>query len=145
MSMIDVGNKEKTVRVAKATAFVKLNSELIEKISNNQMPKGNVLEMARTAGILAAKNVPSLIPLCHNIELSQVIVDFKIESDGIRIEATSKATARTGVEMEAITACSLAAITIYDMSKMFQKDIQITDIELLEKRGGKSGDYEKTR
>ncbi len=141
MGMIDVGSKEKTVRVAKAAAVVKLNKELIGRISNNDMPKGDVLETARVAGMLAAKNTSGLIPLCHNIELDQVAVEFILEEDKIRIESTAKATAKTGVEMEAMTASCVAALNIYDMCKMFLKSIEITDIVLLEKSGGRSGLY----
>ncbi|MBU4305718.1 MAG: cyclic pyranopterin monophosphate synthase MoaC [Candidatus Omnitrophica bacterium] len=143
MVMIDVGNKDTTLRTAKATAFVKLNAELVEKIRNNDMPKGNVLETARVAGILSAKKTPELIPLCHNIELNSVGIDFQLEAEGIRIESIVKANAKTGVEMEAIVASSMAAITIYDMCKMFLKSIEISNIELLEKKGGKSGEYKK--
>ncbi len=141
MGMIDVGKKQKTKRLARAVAFIKLNRKIIEKIKNNQMPKGNVLDTARIAGILAAKNTHGLIPLCHNIELESIELDFKIEKYGIKIESTAKATAKTGVEMEAIVAGCVAAITIYDMCKMFSKSIEIQDIYLLEKRGGKSGTY----
>ncbi|MFH2138545.1 MAG: cyclic pyranopterin monophosphate synthase MoaC [Candidatus Omnitrophota bacterium] len=143
MGMIDVGNKEITVRIAKATALVKLNAQLVERIKNNDMPKGNVLETARVAGILAAKKTPELIPLCHNIEINKVSVEFQLEAEGIRIESIVKASSKTGVEMEAIVACSIAAVTIYDMCKMFLQDIEISGIELLEKIGGKSGEYKK--
>lgn len=143
MGMVDVGQKQKTKRLARAKAFVKLNKEIIKQIKDNGMPKGNVLECARIAGILAAKNTPSLIPLCHNIELENVNLYFEFKDDGIRIESSVRAFAKTGVEMEAVVACSVAAITIYDMSKMFSRAIKITDIELLEKRGGKSGRYIK--
>lgn len=141
MGMIDIGKKQKTKRLARATAFVKLKRKIIEKIKNNQTPKGNVIDTARVAGILAAKNTPGLIPLCHNIELESVELNFKFEKNGVKIESIAKATAKTGVEMEAIIACTVAAITIYDMCKMFSKSIEIQDIYLLEKRGGKSGTY----
>jgi len=141
--MIDIGDKEKTHRLARATAYVKLNKELVNKIKNNTIPKGNVLETARIAGILAAKKTPELIPLCHNIEIEYVNIDFKLMKDGILIESKVKTTSKTGVEMEALTACTISALTIYDMCKMFTKLIQITDIELLEKSGGKSGIYKK--
>lgn len=141
MSMIDVGNKNKTRRLAKAQAFVKLDKKIIEKIKNNEIPKGNVLECARIAGILAAKNTPSLIPLCHNIELEYAGADFKFTDTGIIIESLIKSTGKTGVEMEAMVACSAAALTIYDMCKMFSKSITIESIYLLEKKGGRSGHY----
>ncbi|MCG2712318.1 MAG: cyclic pyranopterin monophosphate synthase MoaC [Candidatus Omnitrophica bacterium] len=143
MGMIDVGSKDITLRTAKATAFVKLDAKIIAKIRNNDMPKGNVLESARIAGILAAKKTPELIPLCHNIELNKVSVDFQLETEGIRIESIVKASAKTGVEMEAIVASFVAAITIYDMCKMFSKSIEITDVYLIEKLGGKSGVYKR--
>jgi len=141
--MIDVGKKEKTERTAKASVFVKLNTELAEKIKNKDMPKGDVLEIARVAGILAAKKTPALIPLCHNIELEHIAIDFVLRENGIVIESSAKSTAKTGVEMEAMVACSVAALTIYDMCKMFTKAIEITGLHLIEKRGGKGGVYRK--
>lgn len=139
--MIDVGQKEKTYRLAKAQAYVKVGREILEKVQNNQMPKGNVLEMARTASIFAAKNTPQLIPLCHIIEIEYANTEFIFKNDGILIESSVSAHAKTGVEMEALASCSVAALTIYDMCKMFSKSIEIQDIYLLEKTGGKSGDY----
>ena len=143
MAMIDVGGKAKTLRIARAGALVRMNRLLIKRIKKNDIPKGNVLECARIAGILAAKKTSDLIPLCHNIELESVELNFKFKKSGIRIESLAKATAKTGVEMEAIVASSVAAITIYDMCKMFSKTIEIQDIYLLEKRGGKSGVYKR--
>lgn len=139
--MIDVGPKEKTHRIAKAQAFVKLDREILKKVKNNQMPKGNVLEMAKTASIFAAKNTPQLIPMCHIIEIEYANTDFKFTPNGILIESKVSARAKTGVEMEALTACTVAALTIYDMCKMFSKEIEIQDIYLREKTGGKSGTY----
>jgi len=141
--MIDISKKKETHRTAKAQAQIILNSELIEKIKKNKMPKGNVLEIARTAGIIAAKKTPDLIPLCHNIEISKVDIDYKFHKTSITVTANTKAYAKTGVEMESLIACSLAALTIYDMCKMFKKDIIISDIELQEKKGGKHGIYQK--
>lgn len=141
MGMIDVGDKEKTVRIAKARARVILGKEITDKIKHNNIPKGNILEVARIAAILAAKKTPELIPLCHNIEVDSIEVDFVLQEEIVTIEAIAKATAKTGVEMEAMIACSVAALTIYDMCKMFSKEIKILDIELLEKQGGKSGHY----
>jgi len=135
--MIDISNKEKTERMAKAMALVQVNDEIIAKIKNNHIPKGNVLENARIAGILAAKNTSSIIPLCHNIEIEYVGIDFKFTQEGIIIESSVKSTSKTGVEMEALVACTIAALTIYDMCKMFTKSIEIKDILLIEKRGGK--------
>lgn len=143
MAMIDVGGKVRTARIARAGALVKMSQELVRRIKENNIPKGNVLECARIAGILAAKKTSDLVPLCHNLELESVELNFKFEKNGIRIESLVKATAKTGVEMEAMVGCSLAAITIYDMCKMFSKAIEIQDIYLLEKRGGKSGVYKR--
>jgi cyclic pyranopterin phosphate synthase len=143
MGMVDVGDKDKTLRTAKAKAIVKLPSQVIKKIVDDNMPKGNVLETARVAAVLAAKKTSELIPLCHNIELENVNINFIVKKKSIEIESKARATAKTGVEMEAIVACSIAAITIYDMCKMFTKSIEISNIELLEKKGGKSGDYKK--
>lgn len=141
--MIDVGRKEKTVRTAKALAVVELGEEIIERIKNKAVPKGDVLEIARVAGILAAKKTDELIPLCHNIEIDYVNLSFIIKSKDVVIESVVKATAKTGVEMEAMLACAAGALTIYDMCKMFSKAIKISNIELIEKQGGKSGDYRK--
>ena len=141
--MINVGNKKKTKRVARATAFVKLDSEIIDKIKENKVPKGNVLEIARVAGILAAKKTPELIPLCHNVEIEYIGMDFSFKKDGVVIESIVKSTGKTGVEMEALNAVSMAALTIYDMCKMFSKSIEIHNIYLLEKKGGKSGIYKR--
>ena len=116
---------------------------MITMIKDNKAPKGNILETARIAGIMAAKKTEELIPLCHNIEIDQVRIDFEFEENGIRIKAMSKTIAKTGVEMEAMTAASIAALTTYDMVKMFNKGIEITDIYLLEKKGGKSGHWRK--
>lgn len=141
--MIDVGDKKKTRRMARAQAFVRLDKEIIQKIKDDLLPKGNVLENARVAAILAAKNTASLIPLCHNIELEYAGVDFLLKEDSIEVESLIRATGKTGVEMEAMVACSVASLTIYDMCKMFSKDIEIQKIILLEKRGGKSGIYRR--
>lgn len=141
--MIDVGKKPETKRIARARAFIRLDKQIIRRISNNDIPKGDVLEAARIAGILAAKDTASLIPLCHNIGLEYADVAFTFSGNGILIISTVKTTAKTGVEMEAMAACSIAALTIYDMCKMFSKAIEIQDIYLLEKRGGKSGVYKR--
>lgn len=141
MSMIDIGKKNNTRRLAKAQAFIKLDKEIMRKIKDNQIPKGNVLECARVAGILAAKNTPNFIPLCHNIELEYAGVDFEFTKDGIIVQSLIKSTGKTGVEMEALASCVAAALTIYDMCKMFSKSIEIQNIFLLEKKGGRSGYY----
>ncbi len=139
--MIDVGSKRKTKRIARAQVFIKLNKEIIRRIRDNDIPKGNVLEDARIAGIMAAKKTAGLIPLCHNIELEYAGVDFSLKDDGVLVESLIKSTGKTGVEMEALLCCSMAALTIYDMCKMFAQNLEITDLFLLEKRGGKSGVY----
>ncbi len=141
--MIDVGGKEKTKRVASARTIVRLNEELINKIRDDKIPKGNVLETARIAGIMAAKRTGELIPHCHNIELEYANIEFKFEQNILVIESVVKTTAKTGVEMEAMAACSVAALTVYDMCKMFTKSTEITDLYLVEKQGGKSGPYKR--
>jgi cyclic pyranopterin monophosphate synthase len=144
-AMIDVSGKNRTVRVAKAAATVRMDNKILLKIRHDQIPKGDVLAAANIAGILAAKKVPALIPLCHNIEIEQVNVDFVFKQDRLVIYAEVKSIARTGAEMEALTAVSVAALTVYDMCKMFSSSIEITDIYLLEKRGGKSGIYRRVK
>ncbi len=141
--IIDVSNKKKTERIAKARAFVLLNQDLINKIKQDQMPKGNVLEIARVAAIMAVKKTEELIPHCHNIPIESADIEFQLSTDGVIIESVVKTCAKTGVEMEAMVACSVAALTIYDVCKMFAKDIEIKDVYLLEKRGGKSGSYKR--
>jgi len=141
--MIDVGNKKDTKRTARAQAYIKLNPEIVGLIKAGKLPKGNVLEAARFAGILAAKNTAGLIPLCHNLPLNFVGVEFKVEKAGILITTEARCTGKTGVEMEALVAASAAALTIYDMCKMFAQDLEIGEIFLLEKLGGKSGHYKR--
>jgi molybdenum cofactor biosynthesis protein MoaC len=142
IKMVDVSSKETTARRAVASAKVLLNKETIEILREGASPKGNPLEIARIAGIMAAKQTSDLIPLCHQINLSKVDVKIEITDCGVRLEAEAKTSAQTGVEMEALTAVSIAALTIYDMCKAVQKDICITEIQLESKTGGKS-DYEK--
>jgi cyclic pyranopterin phosphate synthase len=139
--MVDVGAKAETRRTARAHAFVRMSREVLDALPSN--PKGDPLAVARVAGILAAKKTADLIPLCHSLPLSHADVDIAIESEGVRITATASTTAQTGVEMEALTAASVAALTIYDMTKALDKRIEITDIWLLEKSGGKSGDFRR--
>lgn len=143
--MIDVGAKKDTKRIARAQAYIKLNPEIIAIIKAGKLPKGNVLEAARFAGILAAKNTAGIIPLCHNLPLNYVGVEFKIDRTGIIINTEARCTGKTGVEMEALVAASTAALTIYDMCKMFAQDLEIQDIFLLEKQGGKSGHYRRRK
>lgn len=141
IKMVDVSEKTAAARVAIASAKVLLNAETIGILKSQTNPKGNPLEIARIAGIMAAKKTSDLIPLCHQIALSKVDVKTEIKAFGIYLEAEAKTNAGTGVEMEALTAVSVAALTIYDMCKAVQKDIQITEIQLESKIGGKSGDY----
>ena len=140
--MVDVSGKETTARRAVASAKVLLNQETIAILKSNENPKGNPLEIARIAGITAAKQTSNLIPLCHQISLSKVDVQTEITEYGVNLQAEAKTNSPTGVEMEALTAVSIAALTIYDMCKAVQKDIQITEIQLESKTGGKS-DFEK--
>jgi len=139
--MVDVSAKAETRRTASAHAFVRMTPAVLEALPNN--PKGDPLAVARVAGILAAKRTADLIPLCHSLPLSHADVDIRIEPDGVRIIATAATTAQTGVEMEALTAASVAALTVYDMTKALDKRIEIQDIWLLEKTGGKSGDFRR--
>lgn len=139
--MVDVSGKETTARRAVASGRVLLSAETIEILQNRQNPKGNPLEIARIAGIIGAKKTSELIPLCHQINLSKIDITAEITEYGIYLEAEAKTNAPTGVEMEALTAVSVAALTIYDMCKAVQKDILITDIRLESKTGGKS-DYQ---
>jgi cyclic pyranopterin phosphate synthase len=139
--MVNVGGKPETRRTARAQAFVKMNREVLEALPGN--PKGDPLTVAKVAGILAAKKTAELIPMCHSLPLSHVEVEATVEAEGIRVIATASTEARTGVEMEALTAVSVAALTIYDMTKALDKRIEIQDIWLLEKTGGKSGDFRR--
>ncbi|MBN8732013.1 MAG: cyclic pyranopterin monophosphate synthase MoaC [Acidobacteria bacterium] len=139
--MVDVSAKGVTQRSARAHAFVKLKPAVLQALPSN--PKGDPLEVARVAGILAAKKTAELIPMCHPLPLSHVDVELKIEKSGIRIEAVATIAAQTGVEMEALTAAAVAALTVYDMTKALDKGIEIQDVYLLEKTGGKSGDWRR--
>ena len=140
-SMVDVSSKPEAKRTARAHAFVSMKPDVVQKLPENR--KGNPLEVARIAGILGAKKTAELIPMCHPLPLSHVDVQVEVEEAGIRIFATASTTAVTGVEMEALTAASIAALTVYDMTKALDKGIEIRDIYLLEKTGGKSGDYKR--
>jgi cyclic pyranopterin phosphate synthase len=139
--MVDVGDKADTVREARAEGRISLAPETLEAIKANGIKKGDVLATARIAGIMAAKKTSDLIPLCHPLALSKIAVDFEFLDDGILVRTMARLTAKTGVEMEALTACSVALLTIYDMAKAMQKDMVIGDIKLLSKSGGKSGDW----
>lgn len=139
--MIDVSGKAATRREAEASVFVALSVEALAALPHN--PKGNPLEVARIAGIQAAKRTSELIPMCHPLPLSFVNVQIDAEKDGIAIRAIAATTAQTGVEMEALTAASVAALTVYDMCKAVDKSIVIRDLRLERKTGGKSGDYQR--
>jgi cyclic pyranopterin phosphate synthase len=145
--MVDVGEKTITAREAVATGTIRMTPQVLRLIMAGQVPKGDVLAVARVAGIMAAKRTPDLIPLCHPLPISSVSVEFapRAEAGIITIEARVKVEGKTGVEMEALTAVSVAALTIYDMCKAVDKGMVISDICLLKKTGGKSGTYERTR
>jgi cyclic pyranopterin monophosphate synthase len=137
--MVDVSAKATTRREAEASAFVALSPQVLAALPDN--PKGDPLEVARIAGIQAAKRTSELIPMCHPVPLTHVDVDLTVCENGIAIRSTAATTAATGVEMEALTAASLAALTVYDMCKALDKGIEIRDLRLERKSGGKSGDY----
>jgi cyclic pyranopterin phosphate synthase len=139
--MVDVGAKADTERVAVARGEVTLSQYTLDLIRDAKTPKGDVLAVARIAGIMAAKKTPELIPLCHPIMLSSVHLDFELQDWGIEITATAKTTGPTGVEMEALTAVSVAALTIYDMLKSVERNASITNVRLEYKEGGKSGKW----
>ena len=140
--MVDVGEKAVTSRSATASARIIMKSETRQLILDGKMPKGDVFATARLAGIMAAKKTPDLIPLCHPLMISKASVEFTPVGDSeILVEATVKVSGQTGVEMEALTAVSVAALTLYDMCKAAEKGIQISDIKLVEKTGGKSGTW----
>jgi cyclic pyranopterin phosphate synthase len=145
--MVDVSNKEETSRVATAIGSVIMEKATLEKIMSGGHKKGDVLSVARLAGIMGAKRTPDLIPLCHPLNLSSVTVELRCdpERSAVDITATCKITGQTGVEMESLTAVSVAALTVYDMCKSVDRGMRITDIRLLHKSGGKSGTYEASR
>ena len=139
--MVDVSLKAESRRTAVAQAFVRIKPSVLRQLPAN--PKGNPLEVARFAGISAAKRTSDLIPMCHPLMLSHVEVEAEIESRGVRITARVSTTSQTGVEMEALTAAAVAALTVYDMTKALDKSIEIQDVFLIEKTGGKSGDFKR--
>lgn len=140
-SMVDVSAKTETKRTATAQAFVKIRPAVLKKLPQN--PKGDPLEVARIAGIMAAKKTSELIPMCHPLALSHVDVRAEVKSKGVQITSTVSTSGPTGVEMEALTAASVAALTVYDMTKALDKAIEIQDLYLLTKTGGKSGDFKR--
>ena len=141
--MVDVTQKEITFRQAEAEGRVRMNPETVELIRTGGAPKGDVLAVAQVAGVMAAKRTHELIPMCHPIRLTGVDIRFAYEENAVRIQAEARCKGETGVEMEALTAVSAAALTIYDMCKAVQKDMEIGGVHLCRKTGGKSGDYEK--
>ncbi|HLY20358.1 MAG TPA: cyclic pyranopterin monophosphate synthase MoaC [Bryobacteraceae bacterium] len=139
--MVDVSSKAETRRTARAHAFVRMRPAVLRALPGN--PKGNPLEIARIAGIAAAKKTSDLIPLCHPLMLTHADVEVRMVKGGVRILASASTTAQTGVEMEALTAAAVAALTVYDMTKALDKRIEIQDVYLIEKTGGKSGPFSR--
>ena len=141
--MVDVTQKDVTFRQAEAEGRVRVNSETLALIRTGGTPKGDVLAVAQVAGILAAKRTHELIPMCHPLRLTAVDIAFTLEEEAVHIRSKVKCKGETGVEMEALTAASAAALTIYDMCKAVQRDMEITGIRLFRKSGGKTGSYVK--
>ena len=142
--MVDVSGKDVTARVAVATGRVLLSAAVVDLLRGEGVPKGDALGVARVAGIMAAKRTPDLVPLCHPLAISGVTVDLEVADDGVGITATVRTSDRTGVEMEALTAVSVAALTVVDMVKAVDKAAVITDISVQSKTGGKSGDWTRS-
>jgi cyclic pyranopterin phosphate synthase len=145
VSMVDVSAKAVTTRTAVAHAFVRMSPKILRAVRNLRNPKGNPLEIARIAGIAAAKRTAEWIPLCHPLPLTHIDVTPRLCKDGVELESRATATAQTGVEMEALVAVTCAALTVYDMCKALDKGIEIAHVHLLAKTGGKSGDYVRAR
>ena len=144
--MVDVGEKEATEREARARGRIRMTEEAFQAVAEGTAKKGDVLGVARVAGIMAAKRTPDLIPLCHLLALTKVAVDFNLHPESWEVEAvcTVRCSGKTGVEMEALSGVSIALLTIYDMCKALDRAMEITDIHLLEKAGGKSGHYKRS-
>ncbi|MFV1918753.1 cyclic pyranopterin monophosphate synthase MoaC [Sphingomonas sp. MJ1 (PH-R8)] len=140
--MVDVGNKAVTARQATATGRITMSDEALAAIRDGLVKKGDVLAVARVAGIMAAKRTSDLVPLCHPLPLTRVVLDLTIEADGIAATATCATDGKTGVEMEALTAVSVALLTVYDMAKALDRGMVIDGVRLLAKSGGKSGDWQ---
>lgn len=140
-AMVDVSGKSSSLREAVAEGWIRVTSQALAAIREGAVQKGDVLATARIAGIMAAKRTSELIPLCHPLALSKVAVDFAFEADGIKVTAMARLNGQTGVEMEALTAASVALLTIYDMAKALDKGMVIDGLRLIEKRGGKSGHW----
>ena len=139
--MVDVSGKETTRRVAMAQAHITMQPETLDKIRQNELAKGDALAVARVAGVLAAKRVDELIPLCHSLPLAEVSVDFEFGAGQLLIQTRAVTVAQTGVEMEALAAATVAALTVYDMAKAVDKRMVIGDVHLVSKTGGRSGDF----
>ncbi len=141
--MVDVGGKQQTERIAVAVGEIVMKPETLQMIRDDKIKKGDVLTVAKVAGISAAKKTSEMIPLCHPLALNYISVEFNFDEElpGVRITASVKTNGKTGVEMEALTAVSISALTIYDMAKAMEKTMTIQNIHLVEKRGGKSGDF----
>lgn len=141
--MVDVGDKQQTERIAVAVGEIVMKPETLQMIREDKIKKGDVLTVAKVAGISAAKKTSEMIPLCHPLALNHISVEFEFDEElpGVRIKASVKTNGKTGVEMEALAAVSISALTIYDMAKAVEKTMKIQNIHLIEKRGGKSGDF----
>lgn len=144
LKMVDVGGKEKTARLARVRGEIRMRPETVALIEQNRVAKGNVLEAARLAGIMAAKRTGELIPLCHPLNITAIDIAFTVGRDRVEVEAEARIDDRTGVEMEALTAASVALLTIYDMCKGVDRGMVISDLRLMEKRGGRSGVYQRS-
>lgn len=145
--MVDVSSKSSTLREARASSSVLMKKKTLDLIRKGRVPKGDVIATARVAGIMAAKKTPELIPLCHPLDISSVEVDLKVQPTKGRVLITSRVvcTGQTGVEMEALTAAAVAALTVYDMCKAVDREMTVSDVVLLEKRGGRSGEYKRKK
>ena len=143
--MVDVGAKAETARTARAEGSIKMNAETLSAVERKTVSKGDVIAAARIAGIMAAKRTAELIPLCHPLPLTDVGVDIEIDRalPGLRVMAWASTQARTGVEMEALTAVTVALLTVYDMAKAMDREMEISGVRVIEKRGGKSGDWKR--
>ena len=144
LKMINVGDKERTARVARVRGEICMQPTTAALIAQNRVAKGNVIEAARLAGIMAAKRTGDLIPLCHPLNITAVDIDFTLKSDRVQVEAQARIDDRTGVEMEALMAATIALLTIYDMCKGVDREMVISEVRLMEKRGGQSGVYHRT-
>jgi cyclic pyranopterin monophosphate synthase len=142
--MVDVTSKSETVRMARAEAIVEMSASTVQLLRDNGLPKGNAIEVARIAGVQGGKKTSELIPLCHPLPLTHLDVSIDIIESGARIETVARTKAETGVEMEALTAAAVAALTLYDMCKAVEKGITLGPVRLLEKSGGKSGEWKRS-